>query len=93
MMEGIPFEEKNISLAKGDRLFLYTDGVTEAMDEKGQMFTKGSLEKKLQLLSAKAKPGEVIENVLMEVKRHAGTAEQSDDITMLALKYIGAVET
>ena len=90
MMEGLPFEAKSICLGKGDRLFLYTDGVTEAMDEKGQMFTKERLEKKLHLLSAKAKPGEVIENVLLEVKRHAGEAEQSDDITMLALKYIGA---
>ena len=92
MMEGLPFEEKSICLGKGDRLFLYTDGVTEAMDEKGQMFTKERLEKKLSLLSSRAEPGEVLENVLLEVKRHAGAAEQSDDITMLALKYAGAAE-
>lgn len=89
MMEGIPFEEKKMCLGKGSRLFLYTDGVTEAMNVSGQMFTKERLEKKLSLLSAKAEPGEVIEDVLLEVQRHAGAAEQSDDITMVALNYAG----
>ena len=89
IMGGLAFEEKRIMLEPGNRLFLYTDGVTEAMDEKGQMFTKERLEKKLSLLSSRATPGEIIEDVLQEVHRHAGKAEQSDDITMLALKYAG----
>jgi sigma-B regulation protein RsbU (phosphoserine phosphatase) len=76
-------------LGKGSRLFLYTDGVTEAMDVSGQMFTKERLEKKMSLLSVKAEPGEVIEDVLLEIQRHAGAAEQSDDITMVALNYAG----
>jgi len=41
------------------------------------------------LLSAKAAPAEVVEAVLHEIHRHAGTAEQFDDITMLALTYRG----
>ncbi len=89
MMEGIPFEEKRLCLAPGSRLFLYTDGVTEAMDESRQMFTKERLEKKLSLLSARAAMDEILEAILLEVKSHAGAAEQSDDITMLALKYAG----
>lgn len=89
MMEGIPFEEKRLCLAPGSRLFLYTDGVTEAMDESRQMFTKERLEKKLSLLSARAATEEIIEAILLEVKSHAGAADQSDDITMLVLKYAG----
>ena len=89
MMGGIPFEEKSISLMPGDRLFLYTDGVTESRDENGQMFGKERLAKQLSLLSTKAEPAEVVEAVLHEIHRHAGTAEQFDDITMLALTYRG----
>lgn len=57
--------------------------------ENGQMFGRERLGKQLSLLSVKAAPAEVVEAVLHEIHRHAGTAEQFDDITMLALTYRG----
>ena len=87
MMDGIPYQEMRISLGTGDRLFLYTDGITEAMDERKQMFSKERLEKALSLLSAKAAPVEILENVFMAVRSHAGGADQSDDMTVMAVTW------
>jgi HAMP domain-containing protein len=76
-------EEVQLTLGSGDMLFTYTDGVTEAMNPAGEEFTlnrvKGTL---LMGESAQA----TVRGMLEAVKEHAGEAEQSDDITMLALK-------
>lgn len=75
-------------LETGDILFLYTDGVTEAMDTEGREFGKKAL---FDIVSASGcdKPGEVIDNILTAVRNHASGADQSDDITMLCIKYNG----
>ena len=39
-MEDFVYPTKSVSLRKGDAIFLYTDGVTEAMDEKGELFSE-----------------------------------------------------
>ncbi|MBE6100045.1 MAG: HAMP domain-containing protein [Anaerovibrio sp.] len=85
---GIEYEEKTIHLAVGDGLFLYTNGITEAMNESGQLFTDNRLERTLSAVSFLAEPADIISTVRQVVSTHVGSAEQSDDITMLALKYI-----
>jgi sigma-B regulation protein RsbU (phosphoserine phosphatase) len=75
--------ETAFSLAKGDMLFTYTDGVTEAMSSGGEQFSLARVQASL-LTGGRA--GAVVGRILEAVRAHAAGAEQSDDITMLAVK-------
>jgi len=88
-MEGTRFTQGEITLQKGDELFLYTDGVTEAVDEKNALF--GGKRMVEALNSSSGLPvNEVAVSIKREIKKFAGNAEQADDITVLALRYNGA---
>ena len=81
-MEGIPYKEHSIKLVKGDRLFVYTDGVTEATDANKELFGEA------RLLAAMEKTGsmdapDTLTSVRKDIDDFAGEAEQFDDITML----------
>ena len=80
---------ESITLAPGDMLYLYTDGVTEAMDEEGNLYGEERLKDMLNRAGNKETVQEVLSAVKEDVTTHAGTAEQSDDITMLGLRYLG----
>lgn len=84
------FTIQNLRLAPGDTFFAYTDGVTEAMNPQQQLFSEKRL---LEFLGSD--PGKdvmpLIHALRDEVKRYAQDEPQSDDITMLALKFNGAL--
>ncbi len=84
-MEGVKYRDIELCLEKGDRLFLYTDGVPEASDKDDNMFT---LDRMLQALnSAKQKtPRGILESVHESVNAFVGDAPQFDDLTMLCLE-------
>lgn len=84
-MEGIRYRNQSISLGVDDKLLLYTDGVTEAVNPGFELFAESRLEKVLEhteLLS----PKECIEKILAALNEFADGAEQADDITMVVLK-------
>ena len=83
------FNMEYLTLAPGDTLYLYTDGVTEAMDEEGNLYGEERLKDTLDRIRSVATVQEVLFAVKEDLTRHVGTAEQSDDITMLGLRYIG----
>ena len=87
-MEGIPYREQTMTLKKGDRLFLYTDGVTEAENRTHELFGEGRLADCLKDDADKA-PEEIIADVKAAIDAHANGAEQFDDITMLCIRYLG----
>ena len=82
---GTVYETERIFLKPGDALFLYTDGVTEARSQKDELYGELRLQKALQFAS-KEKLSEMIYFISAELTRHANSAPQSDDITMLAIK-------
>ena len=88
-MEGIRYKEYTVQLEKGDRLFLYTDGVPEATDAENGMF---GTERMLSALNADpgAAPEELLHNVRRAVSGFVKDAEQFDDMTMLGLQYNGS---
>ena len=90
LMDGIDFEQESITLAAGDALLLYTDGVTEALNKAEELYGDDRLEECLNRLGARRLK---IEEIMSEVKRslddYVDGAPQSDDITMLGLKYKG----
>lgn len=89
LMEGMDFPVRKLQLDPGDCLFLYTDGVTEAMDEGGSLFSNDKLEALLGTVPDDAEAKDILAMVSEAVKAHAGNAEQSDDVTMLGLIYKG----
>ncbi|MBQ9284262.1 MAG: SpoIIE family protein phosphatase, partial [Acidaminococcaceae bacterium] len=87
--ENISFKQETFRMPPGSVLFCYTDGVTEAMDEAGNVYS----EERLQSILTGISTGNDIPvaNILAELRKdidaHAGEAEQSDDMTMLAIRY------
>ena len=86
-LEGIPYSSEKIILQHGSRIFLYTDGVTEAQNTAGELFGEERLLTSLQQhghLPLK----EMLEAVRADIDTFAGEAEQFDDITMLAFEFL-----
>ena len=84
--KNLQFNQQSLQLSRGDILFLYTDGVTEAMNEDYEEYLPERLKKILNQADKNAPLDEILNFVLADVKKHAGNAEQSDDITMLACR-------
>ena len=82
------YQEKKLFLKRGDKLFLYSDGVTEANDAQQKMFGEERLEAFLNS-HAKEEPEEICLALAKELADFQGEAQQFDDITMLALVYRG----
>ena len=87
-MDGTRYQEYSLQLKPGDRLFLYTDGVTEAMNEENELFGTARM---VQALNRQpdGTPQEILRNLRAEISRFVGKAEQFDDMTMLCLEYKG----
>jgi sigma-B regulation protein RsbU (phosphoserine phosphatase) len=82
------YSTNRLPLKCGDRLFLYTDGVTEALNPEREQFSEQRLQRLLSE-AADDSPQEMIDRVVQEVRRFAADAPQSDDITTLAALYHG----
>ena len=86
-MDGRTFARESLALRPGDTLILYTDGVTEAFDEADQLYGEERLDRRLAALPAEASAAEIVQGVVADVAAFAGAREQSDDITLLVLRY------
>ena len=75
-------------LQRGEMIFLYTDGVTEAMNEDKKMYSEARLQETLNVHGEK-NVRDILAAVRQDVGGFAGEAEQSDDMTMLGLKFYG----
>ena len=88
-MAGAKYKEYALDLNEGDELFLYTDGVPEAVNTENEMF---GTDRMLAVLNSikEASPEEKIENMRKEAAAFAGSAERFDDMTMLCFRYLGS---
>ncbi len=82
------YTSKNLQLQPGESVLLYTDGVTEAVNARNEQFGEQRLTECLDGCHDEA-PAEIVRDVLRSVTHFSGGRAQSDDITMLALKYAG----
>ena len=87
-MEHLQCEGKRLMLKPNDTIFLYTDGVTEAMNPKKELFSENRLKEGLKLVKDKGLQ-DIVASMRREVSNHAQDEPQSDDITMLLLRYNG----
>ena len=88
VMPDIDYKPDRCALGKGDIVVLYTDGITEAMDPDSNQFTEQRL-KQIVADSHDTEMSVLVKKVQSAVEEFANGAEQSDDITMLALRYKG----
>ena len=84
IMDDISYKPRSITLAPGDMLLLYTDGVTEAENAQSAQFGEERLEQ--AILDVRDQPARrVVEHVIERVTEFADGAPQSDDITCVAV--------
>jgi sigma-B regulation protein RsbU (phosphoserine phosphatase) len=83
--ENSEYDEEEIIFEKGSTLVIFSDGVTEAMNEADEEYTDERLEK-LLLDNINESVQEMIKNIIDDVKFHIGNNPQSDDITLMIIK-------
>jgi sigma-B regulation protein RsbU (phosphoserine phosphatase) len=88
LFEHASFEEESLTLKPGDLIIAFSDGVTEALDPAGEEYTDDRL-----LACARAHIGEdpqqVLDALLADVKTFCADATQSDDVTVVMVRYNG----
>jgi len=92
VMPEVAYTERTLQLQPGDTLFLYTDGISEAMDGGGREFTEARLKSVLSGTDMQS-VDLVLASVTDAVSDFVGDAPQSDDITCLVIRYLGQPET
>ena len=85
-MEGMKYRAGSMMLEPGDKIFQYTDGVTEATNAHNDLYGMTRLETVLNKIKD-GTPYDIIPAVKTDIDEFVGTAPQFDDITMLCLEY------
>ena len=88
IMPGFHFNEGETTLAPGETLFFYTDGVNEAFNEAGEQYGEPRMEAELEALAG-SPPAAICDAMRASVEAFSTGVEQSDDITTVAMRYLG----
>lgn len=83
IMDGYPYEVVEREISEGEMFVLITDGVDEAMDPNGELYTKERVREFVR--SGSPDPEELGRALLSDVRRHANGRDQNDDITIMTL--------
>ena len=91
VLGGFEYQEQETKMEIGDTLFLYTDGLTEAENSTHEQFGEERMGERLSV-SGERSPREIIEDMQQAVAEFVGDAEQSDDLTMFAIRLLKNTE-
>lgn len=91
LFDDFNYEMQTMLMMPGSTLFLYTDGLTEARNAQNELFGR---ERVMQMIanSNTAEPKQLVETAINSWHQFIGTTEQSDDLTLLALRYTPSEE-
>jgi sigma-B regulation protein RsbU (phosphoserine phosphatase) len=89
MFDFAEFHTCHAQLSPGDIVLIYTDGFTEAADEKGEFYGEQRLREQLKEFKGTTVE-DLLEDVQASVRAFTGGAAQNDDMTLLAFKFSGA---
>ncbi|MFC1925408.1 SpoIIE family protein phosphatase [Chloroflexota bacterium] len=87
-MPDIKYQSTCLTMSPGSVLFLYTDGVTEATNIKDELFSEARLQQSLLRLTDN-NPVKLLDGAIMDIEAFVDGAEQSDDITIMVLRFNG----
>ena len=91
VIDQVKYESEEYKLEQGDMMVLYTDGITEAINVRFELYREDNFLKSIStFMNLTAK--ETATRLIMDVKSFSGEAEQSDDITLLVVKYTGQTQ-
>jgi len=82
------YEEKTITLQPGDYVILYTDGISEAMNEAEEMYVEERLIESIRQADMNLSAEEIIKHILQDVMAFVGDAEQYDDMTLVVVRCL-----
>lgn len=88
IFENLEFQERVISLKKGDRIFLYTDGIPETTNERDELLGYDHLPELFQHYSD-ATLESTLDNIMVEINKFKGRTRLSDDIVLLGFEIAG----
>jgi serine phosphatase RsbU (regulator of sigma subunit) len=89
LLPGTPYPIEHRDLLPGDRIVLYTDGVTEAQNPKGEFFGRKRLREAVDGVAA-ANCDELHSKIQQAIREFTAGAEQADDLTLVVVEYRGA---
>ena len=87
VLSGFAYQEQEAKMEVGDTLFLYTDGLTEAENAAHELFGEERMMEGLRVTGDRL-PEQLIESMQQAVAEFVGDAEQSDDLTMFAIRLL-----
>jgi sigma-B regulation protein RsbU (phosphoserine phosphatase) len=90
-MSALDYHVTSIQLQPGDALFFYTDGVTEALDRSDRFYSNARLEYVLNDVG-NLEVEKITRGVVRDVRTFCGEREQSDDISVMALRWLGPAQ-
>jgi sigma-B regulation protein RsbU (phosphoserine phosphatase) len=85
IIEDFPYSGDSVQLDPGDLLVIFSDGITEAINDKEIMFDEKNLEEIIRKNQTRSSV-EIIDSIVRSVDAHAGDAAQTDDMTLVVLK-------
>jgi phosphoserine phosphatase RsbU/P len=88
MKEHVVYEESEISIKPGDRLLIYSDGISEAMNDTLEEFGQERTQKVVRLNKNEC-AGDLVEKIFAAVGTHLGNAAQNDDMTVVMVRRPG----
>jgi sigma-B regulation protein RsbU (phosphoserine phosphatase) len=88
----VPYGQKEVQLEAGDKIFLYTDGLTDNRDRKGRAFGRDRLYGLLREFTRRP-VAEIVDELHRSVRRFLEGVEPDDDISLLGLEYTGTAAT
>lgn len=89
VLDDYAYPTVSLALRSGDLLCLITDGVTDAANPQGQMLGRSRVEALLAELPADASPSSAVDRIQRSVETFVDGAEPSDDLTLLAVRWLG----
>lgn len=89
IMENYNYTDQQIKLYKDQLILIFSDGVTESMNKSGGVYGEDKLVILLSTLKDKPKPQEILNRIFESVVAFEQDTEQTDDITLMTIKYLG----
>ncbi len=89
LLEFAPYGQETVRLQSGDTIIIFSDGVSEALNSAGEEFGDARLQAIAEQIG-QATAQTIVDRIVSEVRTFTKGAAQSDDITVMVIRYLGA---